>query len=651
MTTALSITDQNTFRNCLKLFDNGNHKKGLKTTEQLLEKYPGHSEITCTRGLFLIYLERLDEGLKCIKEGLMKNLKSSTNWHIYGIYYKVTRNFDEACKCYIKASNLDENNAGIRRDLCVLLGYTRMYEQLIDQLSILLSQQPTKMVWVQLSTAYFMMRKYEDALTVLEQYELTMPEKDQDYSNFVLFKARIYFKTGAYAIAIKFLNKNEQHVTDSLALLELRAFLTLKSQKYEQSLSMFKELLQFNDEDLKFVNGYLLSSLKIQKYSNNMEDQWKVALKSLKEEHNSFCIRFTYVDTLSGSAREKEIRSFMDKIYQKGSPAFFKVIKHIYSQNEEYYNSLVDDLGSSYENVDDFKYYWYLYSKYSQYNCIKNDTECEKYFDKMRMSKHYPQLSKVDKIDFIVINSKILKRQEKFLEAAHVLTEAQALDTGDRSLNVRKAKYLIRGKNLKEAILEMQMFLRTEPNKDFIKDLIAVQCIWFIFELLKYFKNTNVYFKLVKIMLGYVDDMIADDADFQSFCGRRSVFEPFFDYVSWMNTSMEHRLTLKVFLYLADTIQTNSTSEKLPDDEILKEIFGESDNDLHGEQEAKKVKKEKLLLKLANLLINFKDKNARYCAFSIFYTNGRIYLSRSIERVCYDSKGGKFGDTKTSCNT
>eukprot|EP00835_Amoeboradix_gromovi_P004190 NODE_312_length_11237_cov_0.283624.p2 type:complete len:625 gc:universal NODE_312_length_11237_cov_0.283624:178-2052(+) len=613
----LSISDQNSYRNCLKYFDNAEYKKGLKLSDQLHQKYPDHGDIESTKGLFLVYLNRPDEGLVSIKSGLKKNLSSSTSWHIYGIYYKVTKNFDEACKCYLNAAKFDPNNMNIRRDLCNLLAYIRRYPLLLEQLKSLNANQPTKATWLQQSLVHYLVGDFHLALDIVNKYESTVPVFDRDYSNLLLYKSKLYLKCSFYQKGITYLNKMEKHCLDPIGLLQIRAQLFLKSCKFDRSLFYYKELLKFNPEDFNHVKGYLCCKLKVEEYSESLP--MSSALCELNKEFNSYCIRFKWIDSLNEELKLKETILFMKKVVNKSSPGFWRLFKHVHDANPELYNAAIQQLIIN-TPPSTIAYYYITYSRLAQSMDLNDLESAAKHLNDISEMQEMSFVSKTDKIDFIVAKSKLLKKNNKYLEAANVLVDALNLDKGDRALNVRYCKYMIRAKNLNKALVSVQSFLRTEPKEELIVDLLNVQCFWLAYELLKYFESTTVFFKLSKLVLGYFGDIKQDELDFQGFCIRKSVFDPYIDHTNWMNNGMEHRLVFKILMYLGDSIARFEENPNIPlDDADLQIIFGKSDKDLQGGELFKSFDMKKGLLQIAGILSKMENILAKEKAFYIYY--------------------------------
>ena len=72
------------FRTLVKLYESKQLKKGVKTADQILKKYPDHGETLAMKGLILNNFGRRDEAYELTRKGLKSNLKSHVCWHVYG---------------------------------------------------------------------------------------------------------------------------------------------------------------------------------------------------------------------------------------------------------------------------------------------------------------------------------------------------------------------------------------------------------------------------------------------------------------------------------------------------------------------------------------------------------------------------------------
>ncbi|KAJ9067293.1 hypothetical protein DSO57_1000875 [Entomophthora muscae] len=73
------------YKSILKMYESKLFKRGLKTSDAILKKFPEHGETLTIKGLLLNHLNRKEEGYELARKGLKLNMTSSASWHIFGI--------------------------------------------------------------------------------------------------------------------------------------------------------------------------------------------------------------------------------------------------------------------------------------------------------------------------------------------------------------------------------------------------------------------------------------------------------------------------------------------------------------------------------------------------------------------------------------
>ena len=108
------------FKQIVRSYETKTFKKGLKTADAILKKFPNHGETLSMKGLLLGNMEgegKREEAHECVKLGLKNDVGSHVCWHVYGLLHRIDRNYKEAIKCYRQALKIDEGNLQILRDL------------------------------------------------------------------------------------------------------------------------------------------------------------------------------------------------------------------------------------------------------------------------------------------------------------------------------------------------------------------------------------------------------------------------------------------------------------------------------------------------------------------------------------------------------
>ncbi len=71
--------DQDIFRQLVRQYETKQYKKGLKSAESILKKFPRHGETLCMKGLIINCMgkgkEQRDEAISLVKMGLMNDMR------------------------------------------------------------------------------------------------------------------------------------------------------------------------------------------------------------------------------------------------------------------------------------------------------------------------------------------------------------------------------------------------------------------------------------------------------------------------------------------------------------------------------------------------------------------------------------------------
>lgn len=80
----LPSKEANYLRQVVKFYEQKQYKKGLKTADQILKKYPNHGETLALKGLTLNCLERKGEAYDHVSRAIRSDMTSHVCWHVYG---------------------------------------------------------------------------------------------------------------------------------------------------------------------------------------------------------------------------------------------------------------------------------------------------------------------------------------------------------------------------------------------------------------------------------------------------------------------------------------------------------------------------------------------------------------------------------------
>ncbi|MGH0127013.1 UNVERIFIED_CONTAM: hypothetical protein FKN15_027873 [Acipenser sinensis] len=196
-------------------------------------------------------------------------------------------------------------------------------------------------------------------------------------------------------------------------------------------------------------------------------------------------------------------------------------------------------------------------------------------------------------------------------EAVKWMDEAQALDTADRFINSKCAKYMLKANMIKEAEEMCSKFTREGASA--VENLNEMQCMWFQTECALAYKSMKKYGDALKkcheIERHFVE--ITDDQfDFHTYCMRKMTLRSYVDLLKLEDVLRRHpfyfkaaRTAIEIYLTLHDNPLTDENKELESDtanlsDKELKKLRNKqrrAQKKAQLEEEKKNAEKEKQL--------------------------------------------------------
>ncbi|MGH0139066.1 UNVERIFIED_CONTAM: hypothetical protein FKN15_068150 [Acipenser sinensis] len=214
-------------------------------------------------------------------------------------------------------------------------------------------------------------------------------------------------------------------------------------------------------------------------------------------------------------------------------------------------------------------------------------------------------------IELFLIKAKIYKHAGNIKEAVKWMDEAQALDTADRFINSKCAKYMLKANMIKEAEEMCSKFTREGASA--VENLNEMQCMWFQTECALAYKSMKKYGDALKkcheIERHFVE--ITDDQfDFHTYCMRKMTLRSYVDLLKLEDVLRRHpfyfkaaRTAIEIYLTLHDNPLTDENKELEADtanlsDKELKKLRNKqrrAQKKAQLEEEKKNAEKEKQL--------------------------------------------------------
>uniref|UniRef100_A0A7N8XUT1 N-alpha-acetyltransferase 15, NatA auxiliary subunit a n=1 Tax=Mastacembelus armatus TaxID=205130 RepID=A0A7N8XUT1_9TELE len=604
------------FKRILRCYEHKQYRNGLKFCKQILgnPKFAEHGETLAMKGLTLNCLGKKEEAYELVRRGLRNDLKSHVCWHVYGLLQRSDKKYDEAIKCYRNALKWDKDNLQILRDLSLLQIQMRDLEGYRETRYQLLQLRPAQRAsWIGYAVAYHLLEDFEMAAKIVEEFrktQQTSPDKvDYEYSELLLYQNQVLREAGLYKEALEHLNNYEKQICDKLAVEETRGELLLKLDRPEEALDVYRRLQDRNPENWAYYQG-------LEKALNpgSIEERHNIYEESLVKFPKGLVPRRLPLNFLRGDTFCECLDSYLRINFSKGCPPVFTTLKSLYTDKEKV--TIIEDLVVGYETclrscrmfsengeccLPPTTLLWVQYFL-AQHFDFRGQTSIALDYINMAIDST-PTL-----IELFLIKAKIYKHAGNIKEAVRWMDEAQALDTADRFINSKCAKYMLKAGLIKEAEEMCSKFTREGTSA--VENLNEMQCMWFQTECALAYKAMNKFGEALKkcheIERHFVE--ITDDQfDFHTYCMRKMTLRSYVDLLKLEDVLRQHpfyykasRTAIQIYLALHDKPLTDDNKEShtnLTDKELkkLRNKQRRAQKKAQLEEEKKNAEKEKQL--------------------------------------------------------
>lgn len=253
--------------------------------------------------------------------------------------------------------------------------------------------------------------------------------------------------------------------------------------------------------------------------------------------------------TRAGDTFVDAAKSYVAFMLDKGIPSTFHNVKHLYSDAtkkdvlasivSEYLDAQAKGNTNGAANGDESKgetaALYYLAQHYN-YRLSRDLAKAMEYIDKA--IERIP-----DSVDFHMTKARIWKHIGNVSKAAEIMDKARSLDTKDRYINTKAAKYQLRNNENDKALKTMGLFTRADTPGGPISDLLDMQCLWYLTEDGEAFArvgNTAMALKRFHQVHDIFEVWHDDQFDFHSFFLRKGQARAYVDMIRWEDRLHEH---------------------------------------------------------------------------------------------------------------
>ncbi|XP_075154691.1 N-alpha-acetyltransferase 15/16 [Haematobia irritans] len=583
------------FRKLMKCYEMKQYKNGLKLAKQILSnpKYTEHGETLAMKGLTLNGLGRREEAYKYVRLGLRNDLRSHVCWHVYGLLQRSDKKYDEAIKCYRNALKWEKDNLQILKDLSLLQIQMRDLEGYKETRHHLFKLRPSQHAsWIGFAMSYHLLGDLEMANSILDafnQSQTSIEPNDYRHSELLLYQNQILVEAEKFQEALDHLIKYENQMVDKLAVQETMGDLYIKLGQHTKAVIIFEELINRNPENTLYYNQYFLA-----KQITDVDEKLSVFKNFQQIYPRAMCPKRLPLDVATGDTFKSVLDNYLRLGLRKGVPPLFVNVRSLYSQPEkatlveelilQYYENLTRSGHFSREDADKnlpvepaSTVVWTLLFLAQHYD---HKRETEKALEYINAAiEHTPTL-----IELFIAKGRIYKHAGDEVEAYVWLDEAQSMDTADRYINSKCAKYMMRANLIKEAEEICAKFTREGVSA--MENLNEMQCMWFQTECALAYQRMGRWGEALKKcheVDRHYSEIIEDQFDFHTYCMRKMTMRAYVGLLRLEDVLRRHpfyfkaaKCAIDVYIRLYDkplkpeeTIEEMDT-ENLPPSELKK---------------------------------------------------------------------------------
>lgn len=535
------------FRTVVRNYDDKQYKRGIKNADIILKKHPKHGDTMAMKALIMNQQGKTDEAFGLAKIALMNDMKSSICWHVYGLLYRAVKKYEDAIRAYKQALAIDPDSAQILRDLALLQMQTRDHAGYVQsRVTMLQARSQLIQNWTALAVAHHLNGDVPAAEKVINMYEGTLKtkpsSKDLEHSEVVMYKNRLIAEQGDYQRALDHLETAGRLNLDRLAVLEKRAEYLAKLERNEEAAEAYKALLHRNPEHPEYYAELeSVSGLDPADFKKKIYDEFA------SQYPRSDAPRRLPLNFLSGDEFKDAAKEYITLMLNKGVPSTFANLKHLYSNPSkmETLEAVVQEYLSAHSNTpgeangDSTKgegaALYYLAQHYNYY-LSRDLAKAMEYIDRA--------IEKDPKgLEFHMTKARIWKHMGNLEKASDWMNRARMLDTKDRYINTKSAKYQLRNDKTEDALRTMGLFTRADTPGGPFMDLLDMQAIWWLTEEGEAFArmgDEGSALRRFDLVHGIYDTWVEDQFDFHAFSLRKGFIRAYVDMLQWEDRIREH---------------------------------------------------------------------------------------------------------------
>lgn len=374
---------------------------------------------------------------------------------------------------------------------------------------------------------------------------------DYKHSELLLYQNQILQESGDTEKALKHIEEFESQIVDKLAVKEIVGDLCLKLGDYEKSATIYDGLIKRNPENTLYYAKFMEA-----KRVTDADSIVELYRKFQADYPRAICPKRLPLNVADDDLLRGLLDDYLRRGLRKGVPPLFVNIRSLYC-NEEKVKIIGDLIHDYHVNLTKSNHF----SKSDRENNLPAEPASALLWTLYFLAQHYDQLRDTEKaleyinaaiehtptlIELFVCKGRIYKHAGDLIEAFKWLDEAQSLDTADRYINSKCAKYMLRANLIKEAEEICAKFTREDVPA--MENLNEMQCMWFQTECAMAFQRLEKYGDALKKcheIDRHFSEIIEDQFDFHTYCMRKMTLRAYVGLLRLEDVLRQHPFYFK----------------------------------------------------------------------------------------------------------
>ncbi|XP_006076572.2 N-alpha-acetyltransferase 16, NatA auxiliary subunit isoform X6 [Bubalus bubalis] len=352
---------------------------------------------------------------------------------------------------------------------------------------------------------------------------------------------------------------------------------------YEMALKLLEEFRQTQQVPPSKIDYEYSELILYQNQVMREADLFQESLEHIETYEKQICDKLL-VEEIKGEKFRELMDKFLRVNFSKGCPPLFTTLKSLYYNTEKI--SIIQELVTNYETslkTCDF---------FSPYENGEKEPPTTLLWVQYFLAQHFDKLGQYSLaldyinaaiastptlIELFYMKAKIYKHMGNLREAVKWMDEAQSLDTADRFINSKCAKYMLRANMIKEAEEMCSKFTREGTSA--MENLNEMQCMWFQTECISAYQRLGRYGDALKKcheVERHFSEITDDQFDFHTYCMRKMTLRAYVDLLRLEDTLRRHgfyfkaaRSAIEIYLKLYDNPLTSESKQQERNSENL----------------------------------------------------------------------------------